>query len=431
MKRESDLVQDKYSEENTYFDKSQLSDCYEYKENGKICVRGGLKANIRFWKDIDACKFIIETIDSGYKIPFYSLPQGRFAKNNNSALQEDEFVRAAIQDLLENGMISEEYEVPFVTNPLSVSVNSSGKRRLILDLREVNKHIWKQSVKYDDIRTALLYVNKNYWCFKFDITSAYHHIDIFPDHRKYLGFSWNFDGITRYFQFNVLPFGLTSAPYIFTKLTRPLIKKWRSEGKTILMYLDDGFGCHREYDKAYEMSRQVYFDMVSSGFIPKAEKSMWIPCQKLEFLGIYLNCELGTIHVPTRRINKVSETIQKIQHFVGQNLPIKVRRIASLVGQIISMSVVIGSVSQIMTRSLSIDILSSASWNSMIYLSEESISQILFWKNTLEKINGRDMKCVTGSSRIVYTDASETGYYHRLEICIFIIGYNSYIYKYS
>ena len=45
------------------------------------------------------------------------------------------------------------------------------------------------------------------------------------------------------------------------------------------------------------MSRQVYFDMVSSGFIPKAEKSMWIPCHKLEFLVIYLNCELGTMHV--------------------------------------------------------------------------------------------------------------------------------------
>ena len=40
------------------------------------------------------------------------------------------------------------------------------------------------------------------------------------------------------------------------------------------MYLDDGFGCHRDCDKAYEMFRQVYFDMVSSGFIPKAKKSV-------------------------------------------------------------------------------------------------------------------------------------------------------------
>jgi hypothetical protein len=116
-------------------------------------------------------------------------------------------------------------DLPYVTNPLSVSVNSCGKRRIILDLREVNKHILKQSVKYDCIRTALLYVEKKKWCFKFDITSAYHHIDIFPHHGKHLGFSWEFNGHTRYFQFNALPSGLTSAPYIFTKLTRPLIKK--------------------------------------------------------------------------------------------------------------------------------------------------------------------------------------------------------------
>lgn len=93
-----------------------------------------------------------------------------------------------MKGLVDNGSISEQYQVPFVTNPVSD----------LLDLREVNKHIWKQSVKYDDLRTALLYVNKNSWCFKFDITRAYHHIDIFQDHRNFLGFSWNFDGVVRY-----------------------------------------------------------------------------------------------------------------------------------------------------------------------------------------------------------------------------------------
>lgn len=133
----------------------------------------------------------------------------QFSKIYNSALQEDAFVREAITCLVDNGSISEQHQVPFVTYPVSI----------LLDLREVNKHIWKQSVKYDDLRTALLYVNKNSWCFKFDITRAYHHIDIFQDHIKVLGFSWNFDGVVRYYQFNVLPFGLTSAPYIFTMLT--------------------------------------------------------------------------------------------------------------------------------------------------------------------------------------------------------------------
>jgi hypothetical protein len=37
-------------------------------------------------------------------------------------------------------------------------------------------------------------------------------------------------------------FGLSSPCYICTKITRPLIKKWRGEGKQVLMYLDDGLG---------------------------------------------------------------------------------------------------------------------------------------------------------------------------------------------
>lgn len=129
------------------------------------------------------------------------------------------------------------------------------------------------------------------------------------------------------------------------------------------------------------MSRQVHADVVSSGFIPKTEKSLWVPCQIIEFLGIYLNCEQGTFHVPTRRLDKISDTIQKIEYFFSKNLPVKVRCIASLaslVGQIISMSVVIGNVSQLMTRCLSIDKLAATSWNSMIYLCEESVNQISF-----------------------------------------------------
>jgi hypothetical protein len=46
-----------------------------------------------------------------------------------------------------------------------------------------------------------------------------------------LGFSWLKDGVHIFYKFLVLPFGLTSACYLFTKITRSLVKKWRSEGK--------------------------------------------------------------------------------------------------------------------------------------------------------------------------------------------------------
>ena len=107
-------------------------------------------------------------------------------------------------------------------NPLSVSIQSSGKKRLILDLRHVNHFVWKQKFRCEDWRVLLSDVNKGDYLFSFDLKSGYHHIDIFPDHQTFLGFSWVFSGTVRYFCFASLPFGLSSAPYVFTKCLRPL-----------------------------------------------------------------------------------------------------------------------------------------------------------------------------------------------------------------
>ena len=45
---------------------------------------------------------------------------------------------------------------------------------------------------------------------------------IYEKHREYLGFSWIFkgQGHVRYFVFNVLPFGVSTAAHIFTKVLR-------------------------------------------------------------------------------------------------------------------------------------------------------------------------------------------------------------------
>ena len=61
--------------------------------------------------------------------------------------------------------------------------------------------------------------------FKFDLKSGYHHISIYKSHWKYLGFAWNVGGEPRYYVFTVLPFGLATACYTFTKVVRPL--RWQ------------------------------------------------------------------------------------------------------------------------------------------------------------------------------------------------------------
>ena len=77
--------------------------------------------------------------------------------------------------------------------------------------------------------------------FTFDLKSGYHHIDISPEYQRFLGFPWTVDGVKGYFEFNVLPFGLTSASLLFTKMMKPLVTHWRASGILIALYLDDGF----------------------------------------------------------------------------------------------------------------------------------------------------------------------------------------------
>ena len=174
--------------------------------------------------------------------------------NNNSALQESEFVESAISELLCLECITEVFAPPAVINPLSVSIQKSGKKRLILDLRHVNQHLFKSKFRCEDISIAREVLNP-----------GYHHVEIFPEHRQYLSFSWIFSsGVTRHFQFSVLPFGLSSAPYLFTRLLKPLVKKWRTEGKSIVVFLDDGLGAAADYAKARISSLSVHADLLKS-----------------------------------------------------------------------------------------------------------------------------------------------------------------------
>ena len=59
------------------------------------------------------------------------------------------------------------------------------------------------------------------------LKSGYHHVEIYPSHQRFLGFSLVFQRGSKIFKFIVLPFGLSTGPCIFTKVMRPLVKHWR------------------------------------------------------------------------------------------------------------------------------------------------------------------------------------------------------------
>ena len=107
--------------------------------------------------------------------------------------------------------------------------------------------------------------------------------------RRYLLFSWTFSfGFIRYFRFEVSLFGLSSAPYSFTKLLKLLVKKWRTEGKSIVVYLEDSLGSAANYIEAKITSLALHADLLKSGFLPNEEKSIWDLAQDTIWLELSL-----------------------------------------------------------------------------------------------------------------------------------------------
>jgi hypothetical protein len=135
---------------------------YEYEQGqANIIDKDRLKNHFSFWESIGCYDYILDTILNGYTIPFHCTPPSVCLQNNRSAIIHGELVTEAIHDLLLRGFIEECENQPYVVNPLTVSTSNSRKKRLILDLRHVNKHLWQTSIKFEDIRIAMEFITKN------------------------------------------------------------------------------------------------------------------------------------------------------------------------------------------------------------------------------------------------------------------------------
>lgn len=186
-------------------------------EQGDVHVKGHLKDHLSFWYGIKANQWVISIIRDGYALPFLDLPPKKEIENHKSVLYEKCFVSEQIRELLLTGCVIEASRSDIhVVSHLGVVKNTV--KRLILDLRYVNSFLRVSKFKYEDIRTVRDLFKLGDWFFKFDYKSGYHHVDILPSHQKFLGFSWIMDGRKKWFMFSVLPFGLASAPFVFTKI---------------------------------------------------------------------------------------------------------------------------------------------------------------------------------------------------------------------
>ncbi|VDH97494.1 Hypothetical predicted protein [Mytilus galloprovincialis] len=227
-------------------------------------------------------------------------------------------------------------------------------------------------------------------------------MSVHKDHQTYLGFSWKFQNTTKYFKFSALPFGLSTAAHVFSKVLRPVVKHWRSQGLRVILYLDDGWGVESNAQSCKVLSNILQLDLKSAGFFVNQEKSVWKPTQKLTWLGFEWDLHNSSLDLPIDKIFRFKKDIDKLSCN-----SLSARQLARITGKIISFMPSLGNICRIMSRNMMMLVATSRFWEERIFLTLKAQQEINFWLNNCHTLPRKNLFQQTYlPDRIVYTDAS-------------------------
>ena len=138
---------------------------------------------------------------------------------------------------------------------------------------------------------------------KLDLKDAYLQVPIHQEHQCLLQFHWE----RKTYQFVCLPFGLTSAPRVFTKILKPVVGALRQKEIRLIIYLDDILIMHQEKEHLMQLTSLVCKMFEALGLIVSITKSQLTPTQKIEFLGFIVNSVSLHMAFPTEKLRKIQQ----------------------------------------------------------------------------------------------------------------------------
>ena len=109
-----------------------------------------------------------------------------------------------------------------------------------------------------------------------DLKDAYYHIPVGKDLQKFLQFQWK----GTVYRFRCMPFGITSAPRIFTKVMKLVLSKIRSMGIRIVGYIDDLLMMAQSKEECYKHLWDTLVILTRLGWTINWEKSRLTPSQR-------------------------------------------------------------------------------------------------------------------------------------------------------
>ena len=232
----------------------------------------------------------------------------------------------AIKDLISKGAIKvvSPQEDQFTSTVFLVR-KENGDFRPVINLRPLNQFLVKEKFKMEGLHVVRSIIHQGDFMMKLDLKDAYYAIPIYQQHRRYLRFV--FQGIV--YEFQCLPFGLSSAPRAFTKALKPVLAVIRTLGIRTVMYIDDMLLLQRDRETLQVLFRQVVAFLEKLGFLVNSEKCSPIPMQKIVFLGAQLDSVSMKLYLPDPKLTQIKETCRSLR----TNTTTTIQTLATLVGQ--------------------------------------------------------------------------------------------------
>ena len=242
------------------------------------------------------------------------------------------------------------------------------------------------------------------WATSIDLADAYFHILIHPSFRKWLRFSHR----SQVYQFRALPFGLSLAPWVFTRVIRDFVAALRLQGLRLSAYLDDWLLlassralCHQQTQHALQLA-------LSLGFLPNFPKSELLPSQTFTFLGMFFQTVPYSVRPSSERLDRLRSLLDSFQ---GTHA--SARRLAALLGVMESLALLL-PLGRLHKRQFQREFRRrwsqiSAAWDARVPLLPWFHASVLQWQNTRWLLQGVPLT-LPAPEATLFTDASHQGW---------------------
>ena len=374
-------------------------------ENLPGCTR--LCYFLDFWKSLSKDPWILSSVGEGVKIHFVSPPfQTVAGRNMKMGDNQTDICDKEVKSLLEKGAIEpvSDSSIGFISD-LFVIPKRSGGFRPIVNLKGLNKFIKTERFKMEGVGTLQEIIRPNDFFVKINLKDAYLTVPIHPEDRRFLRIFW--EGVL--YQFRCLPFGLSPAPWLFTKIVKPIVTFLRKQGLRLVIYLDDILILNSCAEGARRDFLLVVSVFESCGFLINLEKSVGTPNQVMEYLGLIVDSRSLSLSL---RPEKVAEIIELCRNAL-KHVSISLREVAKILGNL-AWAIKAIPFAQAHYRELQLQFIESKkqfenSLNSSIYLNSASKRDLTWWIDNINRCNGRPMSA-TEPDLAIFSDASLSGW---------------------